>query len=246
MLAIEDSAAGDFLDGLADLLPTPPKAIVVASAHYEAAGPLVGAALEPPTIHDFGGFPPILYQQRYPAKGAPEVAASMVAALRTAGFDAAADPRNGLDHGVWVPLLRAWPAAEIPVVPLSVDPGKDAAWHYRVGQALAPLRRQGVLVIGSGSFSHNLRELDRRGGDAPVSPWMRDFTDALRERLMAGNHAGALDWRALPEALRNHPTPEHLYPLYVALGAAQPSAKTQQLHRSVQYGALAMDAFAFA
>lgn len=133
----------------------------------------------------------------------------------------------------------------IPVVALSVNPAQTAEWHYRLGRALAPLREQGVLVIGSGGFSHNLRELDWRHADAPLYPWVQAFTDALSGKLLAGDIEGALDWQSLPEALRNHPTTEHLYPLYVALGAGGADACATRMHHAVQMGGMATDAFAF-
>jgi 4,5-DOPA dioxygenase extradiol len=244
MLAVEDSATGRFLQHLGTQL-SPPKAIVIASAHFTAAFPTVTAAPAPATIHDFGGFPAALYDIEYRAPGAPELAHRVARALIAAGFDAREDDRIGIDHGVWVPLRRMFPSADIPVVALSVDPQRDAEWHYRIGRVLAPLREEGVLVIGSGGFSHNLRALDWGRADAPAFSWMAAFTDALRDKLINGDVAGALNWRDLPEALRNHPTQEHLYPLYVALGAGGEGAHGRLLHRDVELGGLAMDAFAF-
>jgi 4,5-DOPA dioxygenase extradiol len=244
MLAIEDSATGRFLDRLGARLPRP-RAIVVASAHFIHAQPTVTATLSPDTIHDFGGFPPALYDIHYPAKGAPALATDVAGRLAAAGFEARLDDRHGLDHGVWVPLRRMYPAADLPVVALSVNPARDADWHYRLGRALAPLRAQGVLIVGSGGFSHNLGTLDWRHGDAPAFPWVEAFTQPLRERLLAGDIEAALDWQSLPEAHRNHPTPEHLYPLYVALGAGGDGAHGRLLHRDMEMGGLALDAFAF-
>ncbi len=244
LLAVEDSPTGRFLDRLGERLPRP-RAIVVASAHFTRPRPTVTAAPAPETVHDFGGFPAPLYRIRYGSPGAPGLAAQVVALLDGAGFAALADDRHGLDHGVWVPLRRMYPQADIPVVALSVDPARTAEWHYRLGLALAPLRGQGVLVVGSGGFSHNLRALDWGQAQAPEHPWVAAFTEALRARLLAGDVAGALDWTALPDAHRNHPTPEHLYPLYVALGAGGEGAKGRLLHRDVEMGGLALDAFAF-
>jgi 4,5-DOPA dioxygenase extradiol len=244
MLAIEDSATGRFLDRLGDALPRP-RAVIVASAHFNAASPTVTATPSPATIHDFGGFPKPLYDIRYPAEGAPELTSQVARLLVAAGFDARIDDHHGLDHGVWVPLRRMYPQADIPVVALSVNPVQTAAWHYRLGRALAPLREGRVLVIGSGGFSHNLRALDWQHADAPAFAWVSAFTDALRGKLIDGDIAGALDWQALPQAQRNHPTPEHLYPLYVALGAGGEGARGRLLHRDIELGGLALDAFAF-
>ncbi len=244
MLAVEDSPTGRFLDHLGERLPRP-RAIVVASAHFIHARPTVTATPSPGTIHDFGGFPEALYRIQYPAMGAPALAEQVAAHLQDAGFPAQVDARHGLDHGVWVPLRRMYPDADIPVIALSVNPAQTAEWHYRLGQALAPLREQGVLVVGSGGFSHNLRALDWQHAQAAPYDWVAAFTDALRERLLAGDIAGALDWTALPDAHRNHPTTEHLFPLYVALGAGGEGARGRLLHRDVEMGGLALDAFAF-
>ncbi len=244
MLAVEDSPTGRFLDHLGTRLPRP-RAILVASAHFVHAQPTLTAAPTPDTIHDFGGFPDALYRIQYPAAGAPALADQVANHLRDAGFAAQVDHHHGLDHGVWVPLRRMYPDAEIPVVALSVNPSQTADWHYRIGLALAPFRAQGVLVVGSGGFSHNLRALDWQHAHAAPYDWVADFTDALRDRLLAGDVAGALDWTALPEAHRNHPTTEHLFPLYVALGAGGVGANGRLLHRDVEMGGLALDAFAF-
>jgi len=242
MLALDDSPTGRFLDGLGARLPRP-RAVLVASAHFAAPDPTVTASAAPATVHDFGGFPPALHALRYPAPGDPALAAALVGRLRAAGFEARSDPAAGLDHGVWVPLRRMYPDADVPVLALSVAPARDAAWHFRLGQALAPLRSEGVLVIGSGSFSHNLRALDWRN-HAPAPDWLSAFTGALRRRLLQGDVAGALDWCALPAAALNHPTPEHLYPLFVALGAGE-GWPARPLHQDVELGALALDAYAF-
>jgi len=244
MLAIEDSATGRFLDRLGQALPTP-RAVLVASAHFMSRTTTVTATPSPETIHDFGGFPAPLYEIQYPASGAPELAAQVLECLRDAGLTAQQNDRHGLDHGVWVPLRRMYPQADIPVLALSVDPHGSAEQHYQVGRALAPLRQHGVLIVGSGGFSHNLRELDWQHADAPAYPWVSAFTDALRTHLEAGDIAAALDWPSLPHALRNHPTQEHLYPLYVALGAGGENTHGRLLHRDVELGGLALDAFAF-
>lgn len=244
MMAVEDSPTGRFLDHLGERLPRP-RAIVVASAHFIHARPTVTATPSPRTIHDFGGFPEALYRIEYPAAGAPALAEQIAAQLQNAGFPAQVDAAHGLDHGVWVPLRRMYPDADIPVIALSVNPAQTAKWHYRLGQALAPLRAEGVLVVGSGGFSHNLRALDWQHAQAAPYDWVAAFTDALRERLLAGDIAGALDWAALPDAHRNHPTTEHLFPLYVALGAGGENARARLLHHDVEMGGLALDAFAF-
>lgn len=245
MLAIEDSSAGRFLDGLGAQLPRP-RAIVVASAHFECERPSVGAAAQPATVHDFGGFPPELYQIRYPAPGAPELAEDIAERLSEAGLAPGIRLNQGLDHGVWVPLRRSYPQADIPVVPLSVNPRADAAYHFALGRTLAPLRDDGVLVIGSGGFVHNLRDLDWAHRDAPMPPWAAEFAAWMCERLEAHDIEALLDWeRQAPNPRKAHPTVEHLMPLFVALGAGGESAPVRSLHRSHEFGSLALDAFAF-
>ena len=245
MLATQDSPAGRFLDGLGAGLPRP-KAIVVASAHFMAPDPSVGAAAQPATVHDFGGFPQPLYEIRYPAPGSPELAAEIAGRLATAGFQPHERPNHGLDHGVWVPLRRMYPRADIPVVPLSVNPQAAAKHHYEVGRALASFRDEGVLVVGSGGFVHNLGDLDWQHPDAPMPGWASDFAEWMRVRLETHDLPALLDWeRQAPNARHAHPTVEHLMPLFVALGAAGESPAVRTLHRSHEFGSLALDAFAF-
>lgn len=245
MLAIQDSPAGRFLDGLGDALPRP-RAIVVASAHFATRAPAVGADPQPRTVHDFGRFADELFRIQYPAPGDPGLAARMVDLLDAAGLPAQALPSHGFDHGVWVPLRRMYPQADIPVVPLAVMPDGDAAGHFALGRALATLRDEGVLVIGSGGFVHNLGEVDWQGRDGTLVPWAEAFAGWMREALTAGDTAALLDWQhRAPHARRAHPTVEHLMPLFVALGAVGDDAIVRPLHRSHELGSLALDAFAF-
>ena len=245
MLAIEDSPAGRFLDGLGARLGTP-RAIVVASAHFLARTPAVGGDPQPRTVHDFGGFPDELHQLRYDAPGDPALAADIAERLREAGFPGEVKPTHGLDHGVWVPLRRMYPAADVPVVPVAVLPHADARMHFALGRALAPLREDGVLVVGSGGFVHNLGDLDWQHPAADMPAWAQGFVDWMRGRLAGGDVEGLLEWAALaPNPKRAHPTPEHLLPLFVALGAAGPDLRVETLHASHEYGSLALDAFAF-
>lgn len=245
MLALQDSPAGRFLDGLGAALPRP-KAIIVASAHFTATQPNVGGAVRPQTVHDFGGFPQPLYDIRYPAPGSPELAAAITERLAGAGLGPHERPNHGLDHGVWVPLRRMYPQADIPVVPLSVNPHADAAHHYQVGRALAPLRDAGVLVIGSGGFVHNLGDLDWQHPDAAMPDWASGFAEWMRARVAALDLPALLDWQQqAPGAHHAHPTVEHLMPLFVALGAAGDAPVALSLHRSHEFGSLALDAFSF-
>jgi 4,5-DOPA dioxygenase extradiol len=245
MLAVQDSPAGRFLDGLGRLLPWP-QAIVVASAHFMTDQPMLGGHAQPHTVHDFGGFPPPLYDIRYPAPGAPELADAIAQRLADAGVPARVRPNHGLDHGVWVPLRRMYPDADIPVVPLSVMPHADAAAHVALGRALAPLREEGVLVVGSGGFVHNLGDLDWQHPDAPLAPWAHAFAQWMHAALEARDLDALLDWQSrAPHAHHAHPTVEHLMPLFVALGAGGDAPSVRTLHRSHEFGSLALDAFAF-
>ncbi len=245
--ALVDSPARRFLLTLGQYVPQKPRAILSVSAHWETAEPRLGAAAQPETIHDFYGFPAPLYQLRYPAPGDPALAVEIAGLLRQAGFQADTDAAQGLDHGAWTPLLLGFPAADIPVLQLSVQSARDPAHHYALGQALRPLRQQGVLVMASGSLTHNLRELDRRGAAAPVQPWAAGFADWVFDALAARRDQDMVDYRRLaPEARRNHPTDEHFLPLFVALGAASPGEPAERLHSSMEFGALSMDSYRFA
>ena len=245
LLAVQESPAGRFLDGLGDAHPRP-RAIVLVSAHFLAPSVRIGADSRPKTVHDFRGFPPELHAIDYPAPGDPALAHALAQALAAAGIPATTLDSHGLDHGAWVPLRRMFPAADIPVVPLSIDPDADAATHYGIGRALAELRHQGVLVIGSGGFVHNLGDLEWNDPAAPLAPWAAQFADWMRDRLQAWDVPALLAWQSrAPQAQRAHPTPEHLLPLFVAMGAAGDDVRATTLHRSHELGTLALDAFAF-
>jgi len=246
MLAIEDSPARRFLLQLGKTLPRP-KAIVVASAHWESMGGLaVSLASHPETIHDFGGFPEALFEIQYPAKGAPDTAARSAALLEQAGFVVKRSTTRGLDHGAWVPLRLMYPDADIPTAQVSLHRGASPAEHERMGKALRKLRQDDVLIIGSGSLTHNLCAFRGASIDAEVPSWVSDFGDWMHTRLQANQRESLLDYRAqAPFALRNHPSEEHLLPLFVALGAAGDTPKAERLHASYEYAALAMDMYAF-
>lgn len=246
MLAIDDSPARRFLQDLGKLLPRP-KAIVVVSAHWEAmGGPAISLAEQPETIHDFGGFPPALFAIRYPAQGAPDVAAQAAKLLEIAGFAIKRSLNRGRDHGAWVPLSLMYPEADIPVTQVSLMRDASPAEHERMGKALCKLRDDGVLIIGSGSLTHNLHEFRGHSIDAEVPDWVSDFGAWMKASLENDRREALLAYRTqAPSAERNHPTEEHLLPLFVALGAAGESPKAQQLHTSHEYGVLAMDVYAF-
>lgn len=243
-LILEESPARRFLAGLGERLPRP-TAIVAVSAHWCTQAPAVSSATRPETVHDFYGFPEPLYRLRYPAPGAPDLAARIETLLGDAGIAVERDPDQGLDHGGWVPAMLGWPEADIPILQLAVQPGRDAAHHYRQGLALAPLRAEGVLVLGSGGAVHNLRALDRTPGAEPA-PWAQAFDDWLCDAVTKGAVEDLVGWTdRAPAARMNHPTVEHFVPLFVALGAAGERPRGEVLHRGFMAGSLSMSAFAF-
>ena len=246
MLAIEDSPAHRFLLELGRKLPRP-KAILVASAHWESvAEPAVSLVPHPETMHDFGGFPAELYEIDYPARGAPEAADRAATLLEQAGFAVKRSATRGLDHGAWVPLRLMYPAADIPVAQVSIVRGASPAIHEEMGKALGQLRKEGVLIIGSGSLTHNLYEFRGHSMDAEVPSWVSDFDTWMKSQLESNQREALLNYRTrAPHAVRNHPTEEHLLPLFVAMGAAGDAPAAERLHASYEYGVLAMDAYAF-
>lgn len=237
-----------FLEGLGPAIEAEfgvPRAILAVSAHWEARQPTVGTSPRPETIHDFGGFPDALYRLRYPAPGAPALGARIIDLLRAAGLPAGADPERGLDHGAWNPLLLMWPAAGIPVLQLSVQPHLGPAHHMSLGRALAPLRDEGVLILGTGAATHNLRAFRGQPPEAPAPDWVTTFADWLADRVAADDVAALAAFEDAPEGARNHPSPEHLLPLFVPLGARTDGVAGRALHRSFRHGIIAMDCYRF-
>ena len=230
---------------MAETLPVP-RAILVVSAHWLTHCPTVSAASTPATIHDFAGFPAELYALDYPAPGAAALAARIAELLAERFPERAIDPVRGLDHGAWVPLRVMYPQADIPVTQLSVMPDASPAEHRALGAALAPLTREGVLILGSGGLTHNLHEANFTAPEDEAPDYVNDFREQFIAALRAGDEARLDNYRAaIPHARRAHPTPEHLLPLFVALGAAGPGAMASVLHTGTLYGALAMDALSF-
>jgi 4,5-DOPA dioxygenase extradiol len=223
-----------------------PSAVVCVSAHWEAPQPSVSAAEHPSTIHDFYGFPAPLYDIRYPAPGHPALAARVGAMLGAAAAPATLDARRGLDHGAWVPLSLMYPAADVPVLQLSVQSRLGAAHHAALGRALAPLRDEGVLILGSGGATHDLRRVAWGASEEDVPADVRAFEGWLVKCVESGATDELIAWRErAPSPASNHPTPEHFLPLFVPLGAAVPGTKGRVLHRAFAYGALSMAAFAW-
>ena len=243
-ILVEDSPAHRFLAEFASELPRP-EAVIVVSAHWERPTAAVTGAARPATIHDFGNFGPELARFRYAAPGAPDLAARIAAALTAAGIAVEVDPERGLDHGAWVPMALLYPGADVPVLQVSVDPEGGPSWHLALGRALAPFRDRAML-LASGNLTHNLYELSWRDADAPMLAWAEAFASWMSQALAEGREQDLLDYRRLaPFAVRNHPTEEHLLPLFAAMGAAGPGARGRRIHASHSFGTLAMDAYRF-
>ena len=243
-LPLVDAPARDFLMGLGRQLGRP-RAILVVSAHWETEIPALSTATHPETIHDFRGFPRALYEMNYPAPGAPDLAERARDLLAEAGIGSRLDPSRGLDHGAWVPLLLMYPDAEIPVTQISVQPHLGPSHHMAVGRALAGLRAEDVLIVGSGSFTHDLTGFRGQAVDAPMSPEVVAFADWFDARITGAAEDDLLAYRSrAPFAVAQHPTDEHLLPLYVAMGAGG-LAHPSRLHVSAMHSILRMDAYAF-
>ncbi len=237
-LPFDDVPARDFLRGLGQSIGKP-RAILAVSAHWDTDAPMTNSVAVNDTIHDFGGFPPALYDLRYAAPG-DALLAREVTALTGGKLDTV----RGLDHGAWVPLMLMYPDADIPVVQLSVQSHLGAAHHIALGRKLAGLRADNVLVLGSGGFVHNLRRIAPPGSPEPA--WSREFSDWIHDRVMAGDEAALADYRAqAPHAATAQPSEEHFVPLHVAFGAGGEKAKAARLHSSATFGSLRMDAYSF-
>lgn len=244
-LAVDDSAAHRFLTTCGKSLGKP-KAILVLSAHFEAPTATVTASESPQTIYDFRGFPEALYDITYPAPGDPALARRISELLSTAGITTRMDGERGLDHGAWIPLSLMYPAADVPVVQLSIDARRGANYHFRLGELLRPLRDEGVLIIGSGGATHNLSFAIGAPHDAPLLDWANTFREWLAEAIEDGRRDDLANYRDVaPDAVRNHPTEEHFLPLLCAMGATTPDEPHRRIHASDTYGALAMDAYLF-
>ena len=246
----DPSEARDYLASLPEKIGKP-KAIVIVSAHFETDGPVVVTDPEPEMIYDFGGFAPELYQMVYPAPGAPELAMRVATMLQKAGFSPRIAPKRGYDHGTWTSMKLAYPDADIPIVQLSIDPNQDAAYHFALGQALAPLASEDILLVGSGHITHNLRAVfgAMRGGIAPDSEMagkVAAFTDWFAEKFADNDRDAIINWRKeAPFVRENHPTDEHLMPLFFAYGAGGGNPHAVRAHASRQMGFFAFDSWMF-
>jgi aromatic ring-opening dioxygenase catalytic subunit (LigB family) len=231
---------GSYFEGLLASLPERPKAILMISAHWEENRATVSTAAEPPMLFDYYGFPAHTYELRYPADGSPDLAKQVQSLLTEAGIDVGTDDQRGFDHGVFVPMLKIDPGASLPLVMLSLRDDLDPAHHLAIGAALAPLRDQGVLIIGSGSSFHNLRTYFNG-----VAEYAEQFDQWLTETAEEpyGREEKLIDWASAPAARACHPREEHLLPLMVAAGAA-PGEPGQRVFHDI-IGGKAMSGYAF-
>ena len=252
-MALYESDVREFMRNLSARYPKP-SAIVMCSAHFEARGPAVVTDPNPGMIYDFRGFEEALYKVVYPAPGEPNLAEE-VARLIEASEDmrlkaVSRIAERGYDHGTWVPLSLAYPDADVPVVQISIDPEQGPEYHYALGAALAPLRHRNILVMASGQLTHNLRAIFSfgrdEGRDLETRTHVEAFMGWIEAQLAARETEKLLNYRAeAPYAVENHPTDDHLLPLYVALGAAGEDYEVRKLHDSVTMGVMAMDAYEF-
>lgn len=245
LLAVESNPITTFWRAWAARIGRP-QAILVVSAHWEASGLRLTSAPRPATVHDFFGFPEPLYRLHYDAPGAPDWAARLQRHLAEHNISAELEPERGWDHGVWVPLLHMYPEADIPVLALSLPRGAGAAQLFAVGEALRTLRAEGLLIMGSGGATHNLRTLGATGPDGGPPPWALAFQDWLYEALINRRLSDLWDYRQkAPYATRNHPSEEHLLPLFVALGATYEHELVHREYAGFVYGSFAMDSYSF-
>ncbi|MFW1840342.1 DODA-type extradiol aromatic ring-opening family dioxygenase [Acinetobacter gyllenbergii] len=240
MLALDPEQVGPALYRLSSNLPKP-QAIIVMSAHWESQALEVNTSTRPETWHDFRGFPPELYNIRYPAPGAPKLAEEILTLFAEAGISAHANSTRPRDHGVWMPLLHMYPDTDIPVIEISLPTQMNADGIYETGKVLAPLREQQILLIGSGSITHNLAELSWQA-NADVPAWASTFRNTIVSKLSHQDYDAVLDWPSLPYIERNHPSLEHLAPLFFAMGTGH---RFNIVHSSFSMGSLGMDIYRF-
>lgn len=241
-LALSAHPAADFLRGLGAQL-TRPRAVLVISPHRMARGFDVGGSACFEAWHDFSGFQPELYDLQYSPPGAPDLAVQAQGLIDAAGLPTAASADARIDHGIWVPLRLMWPDAQVPVIPIATT-RHDPRAHLALGRALRPLADAGCLIVGSGSITHNLADLDRGDEMAPAVGWAKEFDDWIADNLAAGDVDALCDYRRLaPHAARAHPTDEHLLPLFVALGAGGGAGRP--LYRGFGFGTLSLSSYEF-
>jgi len=252
MLALEPGTTGPFLQALGPTLDATfgrPRAILAVSAHSTAREPVLLASARHQAVYDFGGFPDELYKLQYNAPGAPELATIVQGLLSEARLPVHSLDQGGLDHGIWSMLRFMYPQADIPVLPLAWVPNLPPAQQFALGEVLSALSQQGVLVMGSGSITHNLRRIFAGGRPAVDA---QEVVESASFRQWISERSAARDWDSLfayrskaPYAVDMHPTDEHLLPWYVAAGAGGRDHAPQRLHSAITYGCLGMDAYAF-
>lgn len=241
MLAINPEQVGPALHRLGLNLPKP-KAIVVMSAHWESNALEISTGLRPMTWHDFRGFPNELYNIQYSAPGEPELAEEILKLLADVGINAHANSTRPRDHGVWMPLLHMYPDADIPVIEVSLPMQLPSNEIYNVGQALAVFREKQILLIGSGSITHNLRELSWKGDSNVVPQWASTFRNYVVNKLTHNDFEAVLEWESIPYFEQNHPTIEHFAPIFFAMGTGD---RFSLVHSSFTMGSLGMDIYRF-
>jgi 4,5-DOPA dioxygenase extradiol len=224
-----------------------PDAVVILSAHWCTEHIMIAKNESYRAIHDFAGFDERLYSLRYSPKGSPELARIILDLLKQDNeFDAELVNISGLDHGVWVPLRLMYPDPFIPVVQVSIKTAKPPAYHYALGASLAELRSQNVLIVGSGAMTHNLSEALFTDHDSTPLQWVSEFASWMKERLEVGDKISVMDYQTLaPYAKKNHPTDDHIIPLFVAMGAGDGGC-AKRIHTATSYGTVMMDAYKFA
>ncbi|KAJ6762332.1 EXTRADIOL RING-CLEAVAGE DIOXYGENASE-LIKE [Salix koriyanagi] len=246
MMAIDESIpARKFLKTWQQIFKERPKAILIISGHWDTKEPTVNVVNRNETIYDFYGFPKSMYKLKYTPPGAPLLAKRVKELLMENGFKRVhEDKTRGVDHGAWVPLMLMYPEAEIPVCQLSVQTDRDGTYHYNLGKALAPLREEGILIMGSGATTHNLGTMQPSG--SPVPSWALQFDTWLKNALLEGRYEDVnhYDSRA-PYGKMAHPWPDHFYPLHVAMGAAGENAKAKLVHHSWDHGTLSYASYQF-
>ena len=236
MNALERNRYTEAWRALGAALPKP-KAVLCISAHWLTRGLSVTAMPRPRTIHDFGGFPQALFDVQYPAAGDARVAQRVCEVLQP--LPVVLDTEWGLDHGAWSVLVHLFPAADVPVLQLSLDATQPESFHYAIGQRLAVLRDEGVLIVGSGNVVHNLRRLDMRPDAA--HDWATRFQAFARRAITARDHAALIDWQAHgADAALSIPTPEHYWPLLPVLGAQGADEPAQIVIDGIALGAISM------
>ena len=244
MMAVQQSATSDFFASLGQTL-SKPRAIVVFSAHFDEAHDIVITSGDAPhTIHDFYNFPKPLYEIQYPAPGDPKLANTISEYFYKAGIKTVQSADQGWDHGVWIPLRLMYPAANIPIVQVSINTRLGAQAMYKYGQLLAPLRSDNVLIIGSGGISHNLREIFKSPATPNRVQMVNEFTHWVEQTLLAHDTPALLNYLTqAPHVLFNHPTQEHFLPLFAAMGTG--GTQVEKIFSDIEMDILALDAYKF-